>query len=207
MQNHWLIFLTSFTIAFSGAMMPGPLLSATISESIRRGPAAGPLFMLGHGVLEIILIAALFLGLAPFLNIPAVFKIVAVAGGGFMIFMAAGMFRGLKTLSLESAGSTQVRGNIILLGAGLSLSNPYWLIWWATIGLGYILSAGQLGFSGIVVFFIGHIIADTVWYTIVSFGISGSRKIMSDRFYRILIGICAVFLVAYAVYLLISAFS
>ncbi|HAK47209.1 MAG TPA: lysine transporter LysE [Spirochaeta sp.] len=187
-------------------MMPGPLLSATISESIRRGASAGPLFMLGHAVLEIALIAALFLGLAPLLTQPLVFKIIALAGGGFMIFMALGMFRGLRQLSLATAGETPVNGNIVLLGAGMSLANPYWIIWWATIGLGYILSAGRLGLSGIATFFIGHILADTLWYTFVSFGVAKSRKIMSDRIYRILIAVCAGFLISYALYLIISSF-
>ena len=207
MQNHWLIFLTSFTIAFSGAMMPGPLLSATISESMKRGPSAGPLFMLGHGILEIVLIAGLFLGLAPFIKHPVVFKIIAFSGGGFMIYMAVGMFRGLRALCIESSADQTVNGNIVVLGAGMSLANPYWIIWWATIGLGYILSAGELGVSGIAAFFVGHILADTVWYSFVSFGVSKSRKIMSDKIYRILIGICAGFLISYAVYLIISSFG
>ncbi len=186
--------------------MPGPLLSATISESIRRGPSVGPLFMLGHGILEILLIAALFLGLAPFLNIPVVFRIIALAGGGFILFMAVGMFKELKNLSINNEKGAHVKGNIVLLGAGLSLANPYWLIWWATIGLGYILSAGKSGFPGVAVFFAGHIIADTAWYTFVSFGIAGGSRLMSDRVYRILIGLCAGFLTVYAVYLIISAF-
>ncbi len=205
MENLWLIFLTSFTIAFSGALMPGPLLSATVSESVRRGPSAGPLFILGHGILEMLLIAALFLGLAPFLNDPVVFKVIAYAGGGFMIFMSIGMFREIKTLSLETAGETPVKGNIILLGAGLSLANPYWIIWWATIGLGYILSAGKLGFSGVAAFFTGHILADLLWYAAVSAGMAKSRKLMSDRIYRILIGVCAGFLLSYALYLIGSS--
>ena len=136
MESHWIIFLTSFGIAFSGALMPGPLLSATISESIRRGPSTGPLLILGHGILELILIAALFLGLAPILVREEVFVSIALAGGGFMIFMAVGMFMGLPRLSLQNSDSSPVNGNLIFLGAGLSIANPYWLIWWATIGLG-----------------------------------------------------------------------
>ena len=207
MQNHVLIFISSLAIAFSGAMMPGPLLSATISESVKRGPSAGPLFMLGHGILEIFLIIALFLGLAPFIKHPVVFKVIALAGGSFMIYMAVGMFRGLRSLSIEDTASKSINGNIVLLGAGMSLANPYWIIWWATIGLGYIISAGELGVSGIAAFFAGHILADTLWYSFVSFSVAKSRKIMNNRIYRIVIGVCAGFLAAYAVYLLISSFE
>lgn len=98
MDNHLVIFFTSFGIAFSGALMPGPLLSATISESIRRGPSTGPLFILGHGILELILITALFLGLAPILVQEEVFIVIALTGGGFMIFMAVGMLKGIPGL-------------------------------------------------------------------------------------------------------------
>jgi len=186
--------------------MPGPMLSATISESVRRGARTGPLFILGHGILEMILIAALFLGLAPFLQHPLVFRVVALAGGSFIIFMAAGMFRDLKHLSLAAAGTREVKGNLVLLGVGLSLANPYWIIWWATIGMGYILSAGKSGFSGVIVFFAGHILADLVWYSFVSCGMAKSRSFMSDRVYRGLIGFCALFLTVYAVYLIGSSF-
>jgi len=200
------IFLTSFGIAFSGALMPGPLLSATISESIRRGSSTGPLIILGHGILELILITALFLGLAPILVQKEVFIFIALAGGGFMIFMAAGMLKGLPGLSLQTDETIPLNGNLIFLGAALSLANPYWLIWWATIGLGYILSAGKLGLPGVIIFFAGHILADALWYVFVSVAVSKTRSIMSDKVYRILIGICAIFLLSYALYLIGTVF-
>ncbi|MCK5201146.1 MAG: LysE family transporter [Spirochaetales bacterium] len=206
MGNHLVIFLTSFGIAFSGALMPGPLLSGTISESIRRGPLTGPLFILGHGILELILITALFLGLAPIIVQEEVFTFIALAGGGFMIFMAAGMLKGLPCLSLQADETIPLKGNLIFLGAALSLANPYWLIWWATIGLGYILSAGKFGLSGVIIFFAGHILADALWYVFVSAAVSKTRSIMSDKVYRILIGICAIFLLSYALYLISTVF-
>ena len=37
------IFSSSFVIALSGALMPGPLLTVTVSESPQRGVVTGPL--------------------------------------------------------------------------------------------------------------------------------------------------------------------
>ena len=200
------IFITSFLIAFSGALMPGPLLSATISESGRRGWKVGPLFILGHGVLEALLIVGLFLGLAPLLVSNTAFIIIAFAGGGFLVWMALGMFRSLPGLSL--VGETEDSGKSLpLTGALMSMANPYWIIWWATIGLGYVLSSGKLGLPGILAFFIGHILADLVWYAFVSLAIHKGRDILPDRVYKGLIAVCAVFLLGYAGYLLFSGIT
>jgi len=66
------IFASSFVIALSGALMPGPLLTATISESSQRGFVAGPLMIAGHAILELTLVIALLAGLAPFFQQPVV---------------------------------------------------------------------------------------------------------------------------------------
>ncbi len=64
----------------------------------------------------------------------------------------------------------------IISGAMVSLANPYWIIWWATIGMGYLMSAIKSGIAGVGAFFIGHILADLAWYSLVSFGISKGKK-------------------------------
>ncbi|MBN1636251.1 MAG: LysE family transporter, partial [Deltaproteobacteria bacterium] len=67
MIQQFMIFGSSFVIALSGAMVPGPLLTVTISESARRGAMTGPLLIVGHGILELLLLIAIMMGLAPFL--------------------------------------------------------------------------------------------------------------------------------------------
>ncbi len=201
------IFVTSFIIAFSGAMMPGPLLTVTISESARRGGWAGPKLIAGHAVLEITLIAAILLGLAPFLQNETFFIVVALAGGGIMIWMAWGMFRSIPSLKLENKAASKRSGNIFLSGALMSLANPYWIIWWATIGLGYIISSMKYGMTGIIVFFIGHILGDLVWYSSISFAIGKGRNLFTDKVYKILIASCAAFLAAFALWLIFTGGS
>jgi threonine/homoserine/homoserine lactone efflux protein len=193
------LFFTSFIVAFSGALMPGPLLTATISESSRYGPKAGPLLMVGHGILEITLVVLLFLGLAPLLTAPKVTAIISLVGGGILLWLAFGMFRSLPTLSLAvSEASHKRRGRLIASGIFISLSNPYWTIWWATIGLAYILQARNFGYLGIALFFIGHILADFAWYAAVSFAIGKGRRFFTPKVYKILVGACAAFLAVFA---------
>jgi len=168
------IFASSFVIAFSGALMPGPLLTAAISESSQRGFIVGPLMIAGHAVLELALVIALLTGLAPFLQLPAVFVATALSGAIILFWMAWGMIRSLPSLHLSWDADQKQRRNPVLSGILMSVVNPYWTIWWATIGL--------------------------VWYSIVTAAVAGGRRFLTDRLYRGLIAVCAAFLVVFAGY-------
>ena len=201
------IFVSSFVIALSGAMMPGPLLTATISESSRHGFLTGPLLIAGHAVLELVLVCALLLGLAPFFQMPVVFVITAVAGSLILFWMAFNIFRSLPTLRLSWEGQQQRRNHPMISGILMSVANPYWIIWWATIGLGYILYSWQFGLWGIAFFFTGHILADLGWYSLVSTAVAGGRNFLTDSLYRGLIAVCAGFLILFACYFAYAGFD
>ncbi|MCL7488060.1 MAG: LysE family translocator [Desulfobulbaceae bacterium] len=194
------IFTSSFVIALSGALMPGPLLTVTISESSRRGASAGPLMILGHGILELVLVLALLAGLAPFFRRDDVFVAIALAGGAILLWMALAMFRSLPGLRLDLDTRDEKRQNLVAAGIVFSLANPYWTIWWASIGLGYIMQSVKFGILGVASFFAGHILADLAWYAFVSFGVARGRNYFSDIAYRRLIGGCAAFLVVFSGY-------
>ncbi len=198
------IFGSSFVIALSGALMPGPVLTVTVSESARRGALAGPLMIFGHGILELALVLALLSGLAPLFSREDVFIGVSLLGGIILFWMAVTMFRDLPRLQLKFDDDTEKPRSLILAGILLSLANPYWLIWWATIGIGYIMYSVKFGIPGIIAFFLGHILADLAWYSLISFGIAKGRNFFTDSFYRRLIGACASFLVVFSFYFFYS---
>lgn len=192
------IFCTSFLLALSGAMMPGPLLTVTISESSRRGFVVGPAMIFGHGLLELVLVLALLAGLAPILQRDDVFIAISVVGGAVLLWMGLGMLRGLSRLSLATEVGGADGRNLVLTGIALSAANPYWLLWWASIGLGYIAHAMKFGMIGVAAFFCGHILADLAWYSLISGGIAKGKRFFGDRVYRTLIGGCALFLLAFS---------
>ncbi len=196
------IFFTSIIVAFSGAMMPGPLLTVTISESTHRGWLAGPLLIVGHGILEVALIIALMLGLAPLFNSQIFFIIIAFAGSAIMIWMAWGILKTIPNLSLNINTKSERKNNLIISGIIMSIANPYWTIWWATIGLGYIIFSQNYGWLGILLFFTGHILGDFIWYSTISFAVSKGKKLFTDKVYKILIAVCAAFLLIFSIYLI-----
>ncbi|MHB9095001.1 MAG: LysE family transporter [Eubacteriales bacterium] len=196
------IFFTAWIVGFSGAMMPGPLLTVTISESAKRGGKAGPLLMIGHSILELALVAALVVGLKSYLSNERFITIVSVLGGFFLLWMGYGMIKeawtGKVSLDLAVKERSAVLGPI-MTGILVSVSNPYWTIWWATFGLSYITKAWVYGFGGLAFFYMGHILADFSWYGAVSFAVSKGKGLMSDRLYRGIIAVCGAFLIGLAV--------
>ena len=203
-MNLLTIFCTSFVLALSGALMPGPLLTVTVSESSRRGAMVGPMMIFGHALLELTLVVTLLSGLAPFLVRDDVFILISLLGGAILLWMGTTMLRSLPQLSLASQSGSLGRKsrNLVWTGILLSAANPYWLIWWASIGLGYIMHSMKFGIIGITAFFVGHILADLAWFCLISLGITKGRRFFSDSLYRKLIGGCAVFLLVFSCWFL-----
>lgn len=193
-----LIFAGSFTLALTGALMPGPLLTITIADSARRGFIAGPLLMIGHAALELALVVGVWFGLGKILELSAVKAAAALAGGLILLWMGQGMIRAAPGLSMKAAVEAPGSSiNPVANGILASLSNPYWLIWWATVGLGYLVSAQKLGIAGVAVFFVGHISADFAWYSAVSLAVSRGRTVVSDKVYRSVIRACGALLLGF----------
>ncbi|HNQ50254.1 MAG TPA: LysE family transporter [Candidatus Omnitrophota bacterium] len=199
-MNYFTIFTLSFTIALSGALAPGPLLAAVISQSGRHGAKTGPLFILGHAAAELAMVALIALGFAQFMNDPAILLTIALAGAGILVYFGISLLLSVRTASLEPSTARHGNRSLALMGVTLSLSNPYWSIWWLTIGMGLVLAAQKRGLAGIAVFFLGHILADLAWYSFISFSLSKSARHMDVRFYRTLLAVCAILLMGFGVW-------
>lgn len=170
------IFASSFVVALSGAVSPGPLFVVTIAKSLKEGIKA-PFYVTGaHAVLEMGMLGLLLWGAGRVMNKPLVVSLIGIVGGAVLLWMGYSMF------GKESAEdqSRDVKGRSSFLAGGIAtLSNPYWFIWWATVGFNFLVMGLKRGFIGVMVFFIGHILADFVWYFIVgATTTSGKRTLM-----------------------------
>ncbi|MCX5708890.1 MAG: LysE family transporter [Candidatus Omnitrophica bacterium] len=206
-MDYFSVFMMSFTIALSGALMPGPLLTAVIAETAKLGFKSGPFMILGHALLEALMVGLLILGLAGLASNPAVMRSIAIIGSLVLLYFGFSMLYSLPKLSLKTKGKSPKSSNLIFLGVTVSISNPYWSFWWLTIGLGLVLAAQKQGLLAVLIFFAGHITADLVWYSLVSWGISKGREFISERIYRGIILTCAAALISFSLYFGSAAFK
>jgi threonine/homoserine/homoserine lactone efflux protein len=95
---------------------------------------------------------------------------------------------------------------LLVTGAVLSVANPLWILWWATVGTTWVLWSLSLaaGAIGVVVFYLGHILSDLGWYSMVSLVVSRGKRLMSLRVYRGLLLACGVALIGMGIYFIIT---
>jgi threonine/homoserine/homoserine lactone efflux protein len=196
------LLCTSFVVGLSGALMPGPLLVATIKGTYLCGPLAGPLVTLGHGLLELAAVLALAFGLGRFVSNDLVMATVGSAGGIVLIFLGWGMIRDVVRgrIAPVETGRAELPGRFgpIINGLVASIVNPYWIVWWLTIGASYVLLSLERGWVGLPFFYTGHILSDLVWLTAVSVALSQGKRLIGPRFYAGLILGCGLFLIGLA---------
>lgn len=220
----WMIFSLSFLVALTGAMSPGPLLTYTIVQSVKtrqRGYLTGFKVILGHAILEGVVVTLILVGLGALIRNEAVIRGIGLTGGAILIWfgitIVGDVWRGrVKTEFLETPAAPIPEMNPekeskigpVLGGALVSMANPYWWIWWATIGLAFMVQydISFIHWPKLAAFFLGHEAGDLLWYVIVSFlSFFGLRR-LKKRAYHGLLVTCGIFMIAFGVYLGVSPF-
>lgn len=216
----WTIFAFSFMVALTGALAPGPLLTYTIAKTAatpRRGYWIGAWVIVGHALLESVIIIGLLGGLATLLTNTSVIRGIGMVGGLLLVAFGANIIRDAVTRPVvvdltasdtDETGSTGWTRNPILGGALVSMANPYWWIWWSTIGLAF-MTQFQIHFGRwpqLTAFFVGHEAGDLAWYLVVSVMVHfGGRRLHPKIFAGILV-VCGIFMVGFGIYLGVSPF-
>ncbi len=181
--------------------MPGPVFAVTLSKGY-ESPLAGIGIALGHGLIELPLVAIIYFGFARFFHLELVKTIVGIAGGSILIYMGSGMFRIRHEIDEKVHSFSQ---GSITAGFLTSTSNPYFFLWWATIGAALMTKAITFGVVGIILFVVVHWLSDLSWYSLVSLVVYRSKHLWSKKLRRILFGSCGAILIGFGGWFIISA--
>jgi threonine/homoserine/homoserine lactone efflux protein len=169
---------TVIVMSLSGVMAPGPMFTMTLAKSL-KSPWAGAQVSLGHAVIEVPLILLVYFGLANFFQNEIVKLALSVLGGGMIVWMGVDLFRARRKLARESKDT---RYNAFVGGILLSGLNPFFLVWWVTVGSLLLMNFLEaVGTWGLPFFVIVHWMCDLVWLSIVSFTIFKTHKFWGER--------------------------
>lgn len=216
-----ILFLSSLAVGFSGAVTPGPLFVACVTQTMRGGFWSGVAVTVGHAFMELIVVLGLVWGMGAVLGRPEVAAGIGLVGGFTLVWMGYGTARGAlrgdmdlpspehtgmvaaETVPARPAG---VVGSA-LMGVFGTVTGPYWVLWWATVGLSYLSQAAPAGALGVAAFYSGHVAADFVWYAAVALAVAGGRRLLTSRGYRWLLAACGFCLVVLGVYFVALGFG
>ncbi|MFQ5835898.1 MAG: LysE family transporter, partial [bacterium] len=157
-----LFLFTVIVISLSGVMMPGPVFAVTVTKSYKSA-TAGSLIAVGHGIIEFPLMFLIYLGLSNFFKLAPVQIFIGIAGGLMLIYLGVDMIRfrvDIKQERKDPSYSSTVGGLIT------TTANPYFFLWWATIGSALILKSAMFGVIGFISMATVHWFCDFGWYSL-----------------------------------------
>ncbi len=209
--NHTLMDTISFAITVviltaSGALAPGPLFFVTITQGVKSGTKSGIMFSIAHTIIELSLVMLLALGLLNVASEPVVRFALGVAGGAALIIFGAMQIQSSLHQTNETKKEKTASRNLFLIGLALTGLNPYFIIWWLTIGANLIILALQFsGLGGVIFMYICHVWIDYAWLILVSGFAKKSAKILHLKLYRLMIAVFGTILIYFGLSFLIDA--
>ena len=185
-------------ISASGVMSPGPLFAANVMYGLREGKISGIKLAIGHTIVKFPLIILLGVGFVSIENVPEIRTVITILGAaglfGFAILQIRSVIKQKFSLETKSGQGPFVAGIL------LSALNPFFIIWWLTIGLVLISESIQtFGIIGIIILFLFHIWMDYAWLFTIAVFSSKAKNYLSRRNFKIIIVGLSIILICFGV--------
>ncbi len=192
--------LSVVAISLSGVMMPGPMFTVTVAKSY-KSQFAGTQIALGHALVEIPLMLLIYFGFAQFFQHHLVQLAISIVGGAMLIWLGVSMFRA-RARVIERGKDLPY--NSVVGGVLTSILNPYFLLWWATIGSMLVMNSLSFGITGLVLLISVHSLCDLVWLSFISILVYRTHSLWGIKFQQGLFIGCSLLLIGFGGWFLVS---
>ena len=193
--------LEAALISLSGVLAPGPMTAVTVGAGT-RSPHVGAWIAVGHGIIEIPLMIGVLYGFGTVLNHPTAQAMIGLVGGLFLLFMGINMLRRFRSVQVNPQTSKR---SPIMTGIVLSAGNPYFLIWWATVGATLVMKSVGFGILGFSAFAVLHWLCDFIWCYVLSALAFRGRGFFGGTFQRAVLVLSGSGLLFFSVKFLVDA--
>ena len=194
------ILLSVVVISLSGVMMPGLMFGVTLVKSL-KSPWAGAEIALGHAVIEVPIILLIYFGFARFFENIVVQLVLSILGGGMIIWLGISMFRARTEMVHRGK---DLPYNAFITGILTSALNPFFWLWWVTIGSMLVMKFLDFGAMGLAVFIVVHWLCDWVWLSVVSNLVYRTHSLWGRKFQEALFLTGSLLLVGFGIWYTIS---
>lgn len=196
-DNIWVFLGATLLISLSGVMMPGPVFAATIAKGY-KDERAGVKIAIGHALVEFPLMALVVLSVGYVFENDAVKLVIGAVGGTLLVVMGAMMIRSRKEVALE--GKEETTRSTVMTGVLTTSANPYFFLWWATVGAVLIFSAQEFGALVVLVFAAVHWSCDLAWYSFTGFAVFRTKHLWTPLVHQVVFVVCGLFMMAFGIY-------
>jgi len=193
---------TVVVVTASGALAPGPLFAANLLQGAKGSLKSGFMISVGHTLVELPLVILIALGISSVMSFPGFSLVVGLVGGcaliGFGLVQIVGAAR--HRIKLDEVQEAGIQKKALVLGVGLTALNPYFILWWLTVGLGLVVQAVELGaLLGVLIMYVSHVWMDYAWLTGTAYLSARGTMLIGGRGYRLLLLGLAAFLIYFGV--------
>ncbi len=199
----------TLVISLSGALMPGPVFAVTVAKA-NENRYIGAMISLGHGVIEFPVIGLVALGLLQVVENQG-FQIAIGSVGGILLLLMAREMTQIKVEMGENKENDTKREILthhpILAGILTTSVNPYFFLWWVTIGAALIMKALPYGFLLFVIFAVVHWSTDFCWLLFVGFSVNKTQQFWSPGTFKFVFWGCSFLLGIFGLWFLWGAWE
>jgi threonine/homoserine/homoserine lactone efflux protein len=166
-------------------------LFTNLSNAPRWGWKGGFWLSLGHTCVEFPVILLIAFGLSFLFFIPGFHVGLAIVGGSVLIIFGLYQFReSIKTIDdvqeINLAKDKPMR-HPLLVGFLFSAFNPFFILWWFTVGVKLVLDAFLFAaLAGVIIMFLSHVWIDYVWLMGTAWLINKGTNLVGTKGYRVL---------------------
>ncbi len=180
--------------------MPGLMFGVTLAKAV-KSPLAGVFMSLGHAVVEVPVILLMYFGFGRFFQASLVQFVLSLVGGGMIVWLGVTMFRARTGLV---NGARDLPHNAFTAGILTSGLNPFFLLWWATVGSMLIMKFLDFGLTGLALLTVVHWLCDLIWLSFISITVYKTHSLWGRKFQKRLFTGCSLLLAGFGIWYMIQ---
>jgi len=126
----------------------------------------------------------------------------ALVGGAILLYMG---YNVIRTRDSQVTTGTKDSRNAVVAGIVMTAANPYFILWWATVGAALIAGAVTFGLVMLPLFAGVHLACDFAWYEGVSFAVFRSKRAFGTKWHKWLFVASGAIMLFFGLYFLVSS--